>query len=693
MRTPTTILLTLLAGAPAHADPAPAAPEAIDPTLLGYIADAVAEADAKAEAGETIYVEGASPVDTPSAGVRAVSARALELTPRKNADDLLRVVPGLYTSQHGSEGKGQQFFLRGFDAVHGADVSIRVGGIPLNEMSNVHGQGYIDLGFLPPEAVAGITSRKGPFDLEQGWFATAGSIDLELGVAARGRRVGYEVGTTNRHRLVVVDAPEGGPTGQFLAADVMHDDGYGRDRGTDHGTVLGQTELGVGRLRLRPMFAGSWARFGEPGVVPLDDISSGYFDRMDAPAGDLGGRSERLLSGLGASWQRGRDELVASSHLGWRGLRIDENFTGFLESELGDGRRQTHRAVTGGARLAWRRQLAPGLRLLAGAELIRDQIRQGEQRVGAAGEIWREERALEAATSSAGAWAGLAARRGRFVATGGARVDAMAVDATDRLDPMRSGAGVVAAVSPRIAIAWRDDRFALSAAVGRGQRPPEARAFTQRASREGMETTAYDGGEADITTADAVELGAELRGGAVAAGATGFATWIDRESIFDHLSGVSALRDGSRRLGVEAYVEARPRPYLALRADVTAVDARFAVTGNPVPGAPRLLGSVEARLDRKPWAAGLAGRFLGPRPLIHGATAAASTVLDAVGSWTSGRWTLALQIDNLLATDWNEGEYHFASHWDLSAPRSELPRVHVSPGRPFGARLGATVQF
>ncbi len=690
MRTTTTILLTLLAGTAAHAE---GTPDAMDATLLGYVADAVAEAEAKAETGETIYVDGTSPVDTPSSGVRVVSARALELTPHKNADDLLRVVPGLYTSQHGSEGKGQQFYLRGFDAVHGADLSIRLGGIPLNEMSNVHGQGYADLGFVLPETVAGITSRKGPFDLEQGWFATAGSIDLELGVASRGKRVGYELGTTNRHRLVLVEAPEDGPTGQFLAADVMHDDGFGRDRGTDHGTVIGQTELAVGRLKLRPMIAGYWARFGEPGVVPLDDIQSGYFSRMDAPAGDLGGRSQRLLSGLGATWQRGRDEVVASAHLGWRGLALDENFTGYLESDLGDGRRQAHRAVTGGARLAWRRQLAKGLRLLTGTELIRDQLRQTEQRVGTAGEIWRDERALEATTSSAGAWAGLEARLGRVTATGGARVDAMAVDAIDRLDVMRSGRGAVAAVSPRIAVAWRGDHLGLSVAAGRGQRPPEARAFTQRPSSENMETVVYDGGDPSITAADAVELGAELRGGRVQAGATGFATWIDRESIFDHLSGASVLRDGSRRIGVEAFVEARPLPYLALRADVTAVDARFVVTQNPVPGAPRLLGSVEARYDRKPWAAGLAGRFLGPRPLIHGATAAASTVFDAVGSWTHGRWTLQLQIDNLLASDWNEGEYHFASHWDPSAPKSELPRVHVSPGRPFGARLGATVQF
>lgn len=135
--------IALCGHASADSSPTPAAPtqvaDAIDPELLVYFAEAEAHAAANPE---TILVEDtAAPVDTPSAGVRVVSARELELTPHNNADDLLRVVPGLYTSQHGAEGKGQQFLLRSFDAVHGADLAIRVGGIPINEMSNVHGQG------------------------------------------------------------------------------------------------------------------------------------------------------------------------------------------------------------------------------------------------------------------------------------------------------------------------------------------------------------------------------------------------------------------------------------------------------------------------------------------------------------------------------------------------------------------------
>jgi len=688
-----TIPLVLALAARAHAEPRPStAAEAIDPVLAMYIAEAEAHADAHPE---TILVDGdASPVDTPSAGVRVVDERELQLTPHKNGDDLLRVVPGLYTSQHGSEGKGQQFFLRGFDAVHGADLSIRVGGIPLNELSNVHGQGYADLGFVVPEAAGGLVARKGPFDLEQGWFATAGSIDMELGTTARGSRVGYELGSTRRHRLVAVEAPVGGPTAELVAAEVMRDEGYGASRGTEKASVIAQTELTAGRVKLRPLLVGYASTFGEPGVIALQDIARGTFDRDSAPAGELEGQSQRMLAGLGASWKHGADEVIASTHLGWRRLALDENFTGFLVNEVeGDARRQQHRAITGGGRVAWRHRVAPWLRVLAGGELMRDELVQSEDRISTLGEVWRNERALAATTTSLGAWVGAEAKRGHWVAVAGVRADGMYVAATDRLDLMRSGAGTVGAVSPRASVAWRTPEASISLSAGRGVRPPEARAFTQRASREGTAATVYDGGDPEITMANAVEVGGERRWGRVAAGVTGFATWIDHESVFDHLSGVNALQDGSRRLGVEAFVELSPLPWLAVRGDVTAVDARFVVTDNPVPGAPRLLATGEVRVDRKPWSAGLAGRFLGPRPLIHGASAAASHVLDAVGTWTRGRWTLTAQIDNLLATDWNEGEYNFASQWDPSMPRSELPRVHISPGRPFGVRAGAAIQF
>jgi len=77
------------------------------------------------------------------------------------------------------EQKPTRFFLRGFDAEHGQDLAATLDGIPLNEVSQVHGQGYLDLHFLIPEAIARMNVFKGPYDARLGNFSTAGSIRIQ----------------------------------------------------------------------------------------------------------------------------------------------------------------------------------------------------------------------------------------------------------------------------------------------------------------------------------------------------------------------------------------------------------------------------------------------------------------------------------------------------------------------------------
>src|SRR6187551_10460 len=78
---------------------------------------------AAAEEEQTVVVRGVLPA-TATASQVTVSDREIEAIPVRSAEDALRLVPGLVMVQHGSEGKGHQFFLRGFDAVHGTDLEI-----------------------------------------------------------------------------------------------------------------------------------------------------------------------------------------------------------------------------------------------------------------------------------------------------------------------------------------------------------------------------------------------------------------------------------------------------------------------------------------------------------------------------------------------------------------------------------------
>ena len=51
------------------------------------------------------------------------------LRPVNTAQDLLRLVPGLFIAQHAGGGKAEQIFLRGFDCDHGTDFNISVDGM------------------------------------------------------------------------------------------------------------------------------------------------------------------------------------------------------------------------------------------------------------------------------------------------------------------------------------------------------------------------------------------------------------------------------------------------------------------------------------------------------------------------------------------------------------------------------------
>lgn len=83
----------------------------------------------------------------PNQTLAAISHIDQTLRPINSAQDLLRLVPGLFIAQHAGGGKAEQIFVRGFDADHGTDFSVNIDGMPVNMVSHAHGQGYADFHF------------------------------------------------------------------------------------------------------------------------------------------------------------------------------------------------------------------------------------------------------------------------------------------------------------------------------------------------------------------------------------------------------------------------------------------------------------------------------------------------------------------------------------------------------------------
>jgi outer membrane receptor protein involved in Fe transport len=100
----------------------------------------------------------------------------LALTPAFRVGQLLETVPGLQVTSHSGEGKANQYLLRGYNLDHGTDLATFVDGMPVNEPTHAHGQGYTDLNFLIPELATNVTYTKGPYYADEGDFASVGSV-------------------------------------------------------------------------------------------------------------------------------------------------------------------------------------------------------------------------------------------------------------------------------------------------------------------------------------------------------------------------------------------------------------------------------------------------------------------------------------------------------------------------------------
>ena len=138
--------------------------------------------------------------------------------PRQNAAELLKLAPGILLTNEGGEGHAEQVFLRGFDAREGQDIEFTVGGVPINESGNLHGNGYADTHFIIPEVVHRLRVVEGPFDPRQGNYAVAGSIDYELGLAERGVTSKTSAGSFGTWRQLLLWGPKGQSEGTFAGA-------------------------------------------------------------------------------------------------------------------------------------------------------------------------------------------------------------------------------------------------------------------------------------------------------------------------------------------------------------------------------------------------------------------------------------------------------------------------------------------
>lgn len=632
-----------------------------------------------------------------------ITQARIELLPLTESEALLQHVPGIQLSKHGGEGKAAQFFLRGFDAVHGAELAVSLEGVPLNEVSNVHGQGYLDLHFLPHRMVEGLHYLKGIPGLEVGDFAVGGAANYELRQGVEQRHFSAYLATEGAAGIQLAARPFERLTHSFLWLELEGAGGPLRLPQRAYRALrlgLGGTAHQAG-VNTRFFVLAYDGVFESPGVLRLDALQAGSYSLYDSMGFDQGGHSQRLLAALIRKRQLGGGELTGLLWAGARGLELRHNFTGYyLNGANSDTRAQFQHTLQAGSRLTvelpFRLTQSLQGQLSAGAAGRVDGMQQREVFLLPTGQEYGVTYAAIGQQTELGVWAESLFRRERVQLSAGVRFERLdfwrqPTDETPELptisaEPVRAWGSVG---QPRLSLRVPvpgTSMPVLLAGARRGFRAPELRSLA--------------GGVAPIPVADSAELG--VWQGLAERGEARllfFGTWISDELVFDHTAGRLLSTGSTRRLGGEANLTYRLSP-VELSFELSYADGRYQVTGEPLPFAPRWLSAFDVRIPRltlsrwPAWAgevpqlrAGLRTFVLGRRPLPDGFASQPASSTSLKLDLMRTRQSLSLEVENLFFQENFDGEFVYSSQFDPLQPRSELPAVHVTAGTPFSLRL------
>jgi outer membrane receptor protein involved in Fe transport len=161
---------------------------------------------------------------TATASEGVVTDQELQLTPQYRPGQLLETVPGLIVTLHSGEGKANQFLMRGYNLDHGTDLATYVDGMPVNEPTHAHGQGYTDLNFLIPELADEITYTKGTYYANVGDFGAVGTVHVDYRDTIADQAAAT-VGTLGFERLYGAGSESVGNGDLLGAAEAQHYDG------------------------------------------------------------------------------------------------------------------------------------------------------------------------------------------------------------------------------------------------------------------------------------------------------------------------------------------------------------------------------------------------------------------------------------------------------------------------------------
>jgi iron complex outermembrane recepter protein len=660
-----------------------------------------------------VEVKGERVTPPRSASETTRTQEVIQAAPHRTGGDLLQVVPGVFITQHSGQGKAYQVFYRGFDAVHGQDLEFWVGGAPVNEVSNIHGQGYADLHFAMPEVVSRITVLPGNFSPEQGDFAVAGTIRYDLGYQEPGITAKATTGSFGERRVFLAYHRESDSPGSFAAFEAQSTDGFGPSRAASRTSGIVQQLLTVGDGQLRLLATGYAADYDSPGVVRLKDVERENIGRFDTYGADQGGFSSRYQLVAEYSGRQEASDWAMQPYFVVRGLKLKQNYTGYLLNETyGDASQLINNSTTIGVTghyshaIHW---LSSRDTIEGGVSVRNDWVEQSQLDVANGnGKVLGTIVDAKVRAVDAAGWVDLAVSPfSRVKVRAGLRVDGLAYNVQDNTPTTDARAGAdpnafarkLRPVSPggqaRTSMGGHyGPRITVDGAIvsglhgllsyGEGFRSPQARSLG-------------DGEKTPFTTVQSMEVGLRYASSRITGSVAAFRTTLNNDLVFDAATTRNEGVAGSQRMGGATEYVIKPAAWLISSGSATFTQATFTASdgqysnGDKLPYVPEwilrqdmavtpTLGQVGSGALKGRFGAALTGMFNRPQP--YGAFGHNVFLIDAT---TELRWkevALGLDIFNLFDARWYDSEFTYSANWNPGATARLVPERYVTVGAP-----------
>jgi len=646
----------------------------------------------------------------PNQTLAAISHIDQTLRPLNSAQDLLRLVPGLFIAQHAGGGKAEQIFVRGFDADHGTDFAVSIDGLPVNMVSHAHGQGYADFHFVIPETVEQLRVYKGPYTARFGDFATAGAGEFTTKTSLDRSQVKLEVGRFDTRRALVMLDLLGTrhllskrPESAYVAAEYNFTNSYfdapqhfkrfnGLLKYT--GQLTDKTSLTL----LGSHFTSSWDASGQ---IPDRAVAEGLISRFGSLDPSEGGSTNRTNASVVLTTALPHDAVLRQqAYYARYNFSLFSNFTFFKNDPVnGDEIDQTdHRNLYGYTatydrddRLGHRgRNLHTvaglGTRIDASDLGLRRAVQRRILDTVSTGRLYEQninaylDETLELTdrlTVNAALRADLFVFQFR-----GQKADSAAgfVLLTGRVTRGR--------VSPKLNLYYQlSPAVQLFVRSGLGFHSNDARGVVQG-------TGSFNA----LPRATGAEVGSTFK--PVPSLVVNAALWtlhLQDELVYSGDEGTTESAGPTRRYGVDVSARYQLTGRLFLDADVNYSHGRLvqAPEGeNRIPLAPSFT-SIGGLTLKNPngLSASLRYRHIDSRPAQedNAIRARGYFLLDAVASYTRPRFQLGATAENLLNVAWNEAQ--FATDSRLRGETISVNELNFTPGTPFFIKLNASVFF